>query len=146
MRGAYQCSRASLPWGQTTLQVRGAKNLLQWQNCRPTPPPCIKYIKVGVREVGVLCTDHGSKCNVPRRCRPARANIFTSASSFQMYIIWDCVFIVCNVYISLQLFAHINKRVQLTDRIKSCAIQLFISDSQPKDVAAASSRPALEEG
>lgn len=85
-----------------------------------------------------LCTEKGSKCNVPRRCRPARANIFTSATSFQMYIIWDCVFIVCNVYISLQLFAHINKRVQLTDRIKS-AVQLFISDSQPNDVAVASS-------
>lgn len=34
----------------------------------------------------------------------------TSVTNLQKYIILDCVFIVCNVYISLQLFAHINKR------------------------------------
>lgn len=57
-----------------------------------------------------LCTDQGSKCNVPHRYIPVRANIFTSATNVQSYIILDCVFIVCNVYISLQLFAHVNKR------------------------------------
>lgn len=74
-----------------------------------------------------LCTDQGSKCkhtsHPPREQTPiraaARANIFTSVTNLQRYIILDCVFIVCNVHISLQLFAHINKKVQLTDQIKS---------------------------
>lgn len=56
-----------------------------------------------------LCTDEFSKCNVPQ-VQPVRANIFTSLTNLQRFIILDCVFIVCNVYISLQLFAHINKR------------------------------------
>lgn len=42
-----------------------------------------------------------AQCNVP-----VRANIFIP----QITYFGLCVFIVCNVYISLQLFAHINKR------------------------------------
>lgn len=69
-----------------------------------------------------------------------RANAFTSVTNLQRYIILDCVFIVCNVHISLQLFAHINKKVQLTDQIKSVRFSCS-AHNEPNDGVAASSSP-----
>lgn len=42
----------------------------------------------------------------------AQCNVHVRANTFIPQIIYFglCVFIFCNVYISLQLFAHINKR------------------------------------
>lgn len=64
-----------------------------------------------------LCTVQSSKCNVPQLLHVWDTNWYEyvseqifSLTNLQRYIILDCVFIVCNVYISLQLFAHINKR------------------------------------
>lgn len=47
------------------------------------------------------------------QCTPHPRFITHQSKHFHLserYIILNCVFIVCNVHISLQLFAHINKR------------------------------------
>lgn len=105
-------SEISLPSGQPTCWSENQKLLDLFVSDPYREKNIYALIKAqSAMNLSLTSADSTVAC---RRCTLVRtlfrANIFTSATNLQRYIIWDCVFIVCNVYISLQLFAHINKR------------------------------------